>query len=73
VLRCISIEEDGGVMDPADMLAAVNQQIEDMMAMRRALLCCDAIESSVMGLYTPVGPDGGLVGGTWLVSIGMDI
>ena len=41
------------------------------MAIQRTLLCCDALDTSsiIMGTYSPIGPQGGVVGGSILVSL----
>jgi hypothetical protein len=40
-----------------------------MLAMRRAVVCCRESKDWVMGTYTPLGPEGGVVGGIWLVAL----
>lgn len=71
VMRCIRIEELGGALPADEMLAAVQLQIADMLTMQQALMCCSAFDTEdfVLGQYTPIGPEGGLVGGSWLTSI----
>lgn len=71
MLRCIRIEEEGGVLPAEEMLEAVQLQVADMLTMQQALLCCEALkmEDFVLGQYAPIGPMGGLVGGTWLISV----
>lgn len=71
ILRCSPIEEKGGAMDPAEMLATTQLQIADMLTMQQAIMCCTAFETDdfVMGTYQPIGPEGGVVGGIWPVSI----
>jgi hypothetical protein len=73
ILRCIRIEEEGGVLPAEEMLEAVQLQIADMLTMQQALKCCGSLnnEDFVLGQYAPIGPMGGLVGGTWLISIGL--
>lgn len=70
ITRCFPIEEKGGIL-PADVvLAAVQLQIADMLVMQQAIVCCDFdSENTVMGQYQPIGPEGGVVGGTWVVSV----
>lgn len=49
--------------------AAMLQQA-DMMLLYRAVQCCyQKFDEAAIGLYTPIGPDGGLLGGTWQVFI----
>lgn len=69
VVRCFPIEERGGAVSDIEMLSAVQQQVEDMYAMQRAILCCGALEDYVLGQYLPSGPEGGLVGGVWTLSV----
>lgn len=71
ILRCIRIEEEGGILPAEEMLEAVQLQVADMLTMQAALLCCDGLENEdfILGQYTPMGPAGGLVGGTWLLSV----
>jgi hypothetical protein len=47
--------------------AAVHQQIDDMEAMRRAIRKTDEWfdEDSVLGAYQPIGPESGVIGGSW--------
>ena len=75
VFRCISIgDEQGNLPSPAELLEATQLQIADALIMRKAVLCCDAIPSkeAILANYTPVGPLGGLVGGTMQVSMGTE-
>lgn len=70
VIRCISAgENDGSPPSAADMLAASLLQYADMAAMRKAFLCCTtlSLKDTVIGQYTPIGPQGGIVGGTWQI------
>lgn len=49
---------------------AARLQQADMMVLYRAIQCCYAkFEEAALGVYTPLGPDGGLVGGQWQVFI----
>lgn len=42
-------------------------QVAAMAAMHRAIVCCMPSEraTSALGAYTPIGPEGGTVGGIW--------
>lgn len=70
IVRCAPVIQEGGefpsVTEQAD---AVALQIADMMAMRRAIVCCSGHKDFLLGPYTPVGPDGGVVGGAWTVAM----
>lgn len=72
ILRGIRIEENGGALPAEEMLSAVQLQVADMLTMQQALECC-ALDNKdfVIGQYLPIGPEGGLVGGTWTISIGI--
>jgi hypothetical protein len=70
VLRCMQVIEESGEAPSLDeQVRATRLQLADMQAMRRAVLCCDWRADSDLQLlltsYTPVGPEGGCVGGTW--------
>lgn len=73
-LRCIRIEENGLALPADEMLEAVRLQRADMLAIMRAIMCCDGLDSNQysLGAYTPVGPEGGIVGGFWLLSVLVD-
>jgi hypothetical protein len=68
ILRCYPLT-DGTNPDPDTMLEVARQQLLDMETMRRALACCDWLPTKdvLLGAYVPVGPDGGLIGGTYQV------
>lgn len=71
-MRCISAgEDDGSPPSAEELLAATDLQIRDMMAMRRAILCCDALNPKdlLLNSYGPIGPAGILVGGVWTLSV----
>ena len=71
IARVVTVEEEAP--DPAEALAAVEQQIKDMDTMRRAIGCCPALPKPdyILGAYTPLGPLGGVVGGSWTVFVGL--
>ena len=72
ILRCISIgDSSGNLPTSAELLAATDLQIKDMLTMWRAVNCCTAFGSKDfrLGTYTPAGPSGGLVGGTWTLAM----
>jgi hypothetical protein len=74
ILRCISGYDDSGTLpDEAEVLAKVQQQTADAFAMIRAINCCASLPSKefIMGQYAPVGPMGGVVGGTITLSVGI--
>jgi hypothetical protein len=70
LLRCYAVKATGE--SPEQTLLYMDKQMADMAAMRRAIVCCsnlDQIDVS-LGTYTPIGPEGGVYGGTWSVSLG---
>lgn len=59
----------------ADNAAATARQIDDMHAIYRAIFVfkeSGEVEDLMPGSYTPRGPEGGVVGGIWTLSIGTD-
>lgn len=70
---CAPIFEQDGTPPPfAAQFDTTRVQIAAMAAMRRAVLCCfpaGRAQDVVLGLYTPLGPEGGVVGGTWSISV----
>jgi hypothetical protein len=57
----------------AEHEAATRRQVQDMEAMYLAMRKLSKfVEDIVVGTYQPVGPDGGLVGGIWNLTIGTE-
>lgn len=70
VVRCVQgLNEDGDPPSPEALLEASLWQWEDMATIRRAILCCTGSKDFLLSQYAPFGPMGGLVGGTWTVSM----
>lgn len=72
IFRCISVgDQRNPVPTPAELLAATEQQVADAYTMQRAIVCCPAFSSKdmILGAYQPTGPSGGLVGGTFQVTL----
>ena len=72
VLRCAPMPTDAGRIPPtmSAQWDATRLQMADMAAMQRAVQCCYSDSDLVMlGNYTPAGPTGGVVGGTWQVFV----
>lgn len=67
-VRCIPVHSDGTPPTAAEMADVTALQIADMLSIRRALECCVGTRDLILGPYTPYGPEGVLVGGTWLIS-----
>lgn len=56
----------------AENAAAVEQQMKDLESMYIAIRALgDDVESVLPGIYTPRGPEGGVVGGTWTLTVGL--
>jgi hypothetical protein len=70
VSRCYPIPEGTETLTEAETLDSALMQIVDMEALRKAVLCCFGTEAKTLGAWTPAGPDGGCIGGTWAVTIG---
>lgn len=71
IARLVGIDEDAPT--PAESLEAAEQQVKDMVTMRRALVCCDSISGKdyILGQYVPLGPLGAVVGGTWTIFLAL--
>lgn len=63
----------GGVVLPTDeeQFEAARMQFADMAAMRRAITKAP-IDYKILGTYQPIGPQGGVLGGTWTVTVGRE-
>ena len=69
ILRCFQVRATGET--PTEMLTYMDKQMADMAAMRRAIVCCnEQMGDMVLGMYTPMGPSGGVYGGNWSLTIG---
>jgi hypothetical protein len=70
VIRSMAVPENGEPLSEAELLAASQLQLADMAAMMRAFCCWTKLDHEGQLLqYTPVGPQGGTVGGTWTVVV----
>lgn len=68
IIRCSVLPSDGEAPTDAEQLEMAVQQLTDMATMRTAIACCD-VGDLILRAYQPFGPTGGVVGGTWLVSM----
>lgn len=67
VMRAVTVEDD--IPTSKETGEETQLQIEDMVAARKAIECCDGYSNKdyILGQYQPAGPLGGLVGGSWTV------
>jgi hypothetical protein len=68
--RCApALGPDGELPSLADQFDATRMQLADMSAMHRAISCCQGLGPGrlALGTYTPGGPQGGVLWGTWTV------
>ena len=66
IVRCASIGDDrGNPPSPSELTEQTLQQVADAILLFRAVQCCEMVnpKDAVVSAYTPVGPDGGMVGG----------
>ncbi len=67
ILRCFpTAEEDGSLPSPEVITSTAIDVLQDQWALHKAIRCCEFEEGKVvLGQWTPVGPQGGCVGGHW--------
>lgn len=69
VMQCVpGLTASGTPPTAAQKFEATRLQMATMRAMHQAITCC-GIEEILLGQYTPQGPQGNLVGGSWLVDV----
>lgn len=70
-MRCFDVGDGGSATSPYEWMRVSRQQIADAAAMRRAI--CKVMGAAgrdwLLRSYTPYGPQGGIVGGSWPVAI----
>ena len=70
VARCLPVmDTDGSFPAPEDFLDVTLSLTDDIEALRYAIACCFGSTRHTLGAWTPFGPDGGCVGGTWTVTV----
>lgn len=71
VMRCVAQQDADDPPPAAELQDLASQQIRDMLAMRSAVACCDALDDIdyALGTFTPTGPQGGVVAYTWNLSV----
>lgn len=70
VLRCFpTMDEHGDPPEDETITESALLLLEDQAALHTAIRCCDSplLEGHLLGAWTPVGPNGGCVGGSWQV------
>lgn len=68
MIRCSPVgDEQGNAPEQDEWLASADLQLADMVAMKKAIMCCPSFKYFVLTTYTPIGPQGGAVGGFWIV------
>lgn len=72
ILRCFPIADDGEAPTATEHLVAATQAMADSNAIYCAALASDAWDYITMAQWTPMGPQGGQYGGTWLLSVEME-
>lgn len=70
-IRCFEMHEGGEAPTAAELLAANMQSMDDAAAIYRAIVCCNHFPDVVVGQWTPIGPEGGMVGGIWTLAVGL--
>ena len=73
IVRCAQgiVDDDGNAPDADLITADAQQQYDDRIALRRAIMCCWTVEHKDIVLvdWTATPPQGGCVGGTWTVQL----
>lgn len=72
IMRCFVLSDERGNPPSAEAIKeATSLQVLDAECMVRAVACCDAISRRDfrLSLYQPLGPEGGVVGGIWSLSM----
>lgn len=71
-LRCMPQPADGELLTPEASVEVSLRQVLDALALHRALQCCQERDFA-LSAYTPVGPQGGCVGGFWTAFIDISL
>lgn len=73
VMRCTSVGEGAEPPTPQELAESTALATLDAQAMFRTVACCDIFSEKdyIVGTYTPLGPEGGLVGGIVPVSVSL--
>jgi hypothetical protein len=68
-VRCLAVPEGGDPLPRADHLAAFGSQMDDAFDLHAAIACCVKGYDVAVGVWTPIGPEGGCVGGYWTLEV----
>ena len=71
VLRCWPLEEDGSGPSTETAAEIGLLLLSDMQAIRQAVACCYG-DGTYLNGYTPIGPDGGCIGGAWTFAMDLE-
>lgn len=64
VVRCAhTVDDEGNAPTPAELSSDAEEGLADMWTILRVISC--QVKHERMGTWTPVGPQGGCVGGEW--------
>lgn len=71
LVRCFGMDEQPPTEE--EVLEATMLQMADAETVRKAIQCCGILRRPdyILGQYTPIGPQGGLLGGSWIVHVGL--
>jgi hypothetical protein len=69
IMRCTPVGTGDKPPTTTELLTSTNLQVADMLTMRRAIYCCRGSDDWILGTYTPIGPTGGMLGGTWTLTM----
>jgi hypothetical protein len=70
ILRPMPVGDEFGNLPSGEIITGIaGLQIADAITMRKAISCCSHAEEWILGGYTPLGPEGGVVGGAWTINM----
>lgn len=78
VLRCAAVlREDGSAPTPKQIKADAEQQVKDLRAIEKMMVCdlpsMSGFQSMKVVGWTPQGPEGGCVGGEWQIALAIGV
>lgn len=73
VLREVAAYLEPEAVTEAESLAAALLQHDDMASILKAIRCCTTLDPNdyIVGQYRPMGPLGGMIGGAWMLHVGL--